>query len=156
MKQWLPHFAFQLKNSGHNIDWIQHVRVDRLPRNQTGQYDTGSFVMLSPLVAYGLAYYCFSVIVFIVNEKENRLRESIRRIGLADSVYWLSYFLFDIVWALGISVVFTSIIGALFFRAEYIVFLFVLILEYCLSIACLGYFFASFFEEGKVSTSTLE
>ena len=96
----------------------------------------------------------FRIISMVVREKEHKTREGMKMMGLKDSAYWSSFFVYYLVICSLISIILTSItMGFLFTYSNwFLMFLFYLL--YGLSIFSFGLFLASFFHRSRVASIT--
>lgn len=100
------------------------------------------------LIPLGFWMYTQRLVVHILHEKSSRMQESMRMMGLSNSTYWLSYFIYDGIFIGSIIsfliAVFSAICG-LFNEAGFGE-VFGLILVYCLSVTPFAFTITAFFD----------
>lgn len=105
-------------------------------------------------VPFAFWIYLQRLVVQIMYEKSSRLQESMRMMGLSDSAYWISYFIYDgviIGFVLSFLCTFMTIGGVLFNAANFGVilgFLFV----FCLASTTFGFFMTAVFDNPQTSS----
>ena len=106
-------------------------------------FDDGLEPFLVPLAFW---VYVQRIVVHIAYEKNAKLQESMRMMGLNDVVYWTSYFLWDgIIIGFSLSFILTLFtVGGLFNAANFGVIL-GLLFVFCLSAVSFSFFLCSFF-----------
>jgi len=87
----------------------------------------------------------------IVNEKEQKLRELMKMMGLTDFPYWLSWFCYYFVVILVLSGLITLLLIPIFTNSNKI-FIFLYFFLYGLSLFSYSVFVSSFFSNGKVAS----
>ncbi|XP_053402183.1 cholesterol transporter ABCA5-like isoform X2 [Mercenaria mercenaria] len=140
---------------------IPDILVEMLPKAAFLQ-DT-SYIQIISSIYFVIAYspLITMLTVALVNEKEKKIKEGMRMMGLRSSVFWISYFL---VYVLIITVV-TGIVTIIAFAAKFfensnLFFFFILLFLYGLSIIALAFLFTPFFNKtttagGIASLSTM-
>lgn len=124
---------------------------------KTPDYSSDTFLLntvaFMPLI-FILSYIApvFRVIALVVAEKESKVREGMRMMGLKDSAYWISWFLqyliINVVIALGVAGI---ACGWLFIYTSYGLF-FLFIFLYGMAIYAFALFLASFFYMARLAS----
>ena len=86
----------------------------------------------------------------MVQEKETKVKEGMKIMGLTDGIYFLSYFIQYIILSLIVSLINTLIFLIFFKKIPFIIF-FLIFFLYSLNVFALAFFFQSFSEKAKES-----
>lgn len=102
-----------------------------------------------------LSQFITYLLILIVGEKENKIKEGMKIMGLKDSVFWLSWFIIYGIFVLFLSIVCCVLLFTLqVFQNTNFLLIFLLVLFYTLSIIMFGFMITPFFDKSRVSTVT--
>jgi len=99
-----------------------------------------------------LSQFIVNLLTLVVGEKEKKIKEGLRMMGLKDSVYWLSWFLIYLVFVLlltSVTTVMLYVLGVCHQSNGGLVFL--LLLLYDLSVLALSFMITPFFDNAKLA-----
>ncbi|XP_078344110.1 phospholipid-transporting ATPase ABCA3-like [Oculina patagonica] len=103
-------------------------------------------LMMPLLVTLGLMYSCMTVIKELVFEKQNRLKESMKMMGLANWVHWCAWFTKNLLFLLISGILFVIVLKVLVFKQSDPSVIFVFFLLYLIASIlfcfCLSVFFS--------------
>ena len=85
----------------------------------------------------------------VVEEKEKKIKESMRMVGLRGSVFWLSWFVVYSGMVLIVSIFGTIIMHFIVLNQSNFLVLFILILEFGLSMIMFAFIMTTLFSKGK-------
>ena len=97
--------------------------------------------------------YMVNLLMYVyrmVLEKEIRIKEGMKIMGLTEGIYFLSYFIQYIIISLFVSAINSAIFLLIFTQIPYIVF-FLIFFLFSINVFSLAFFFQSFIEKGKES-----
>lgn len=140
-----------IKVKNKNVQ-LPNIKLKLLPqREQIVNVDImRSFVPVYTVIAF--SPFVTYVVMVIVGEKEQKIRETMKIMGLKDTVYWLSWFLvygaFVLFLALMMSILF-KVFGILKLANLFLVFLALLL--YGCSIITMSFMVSPFFNKAKVA-----
>ncbi len=97
-----------------------------------------------------LSQFITPMLMVVVDEKEKKIKESMRMVGLRDSVFWLSWFVVYAAMVLLISIVATILTATVLIPSVNVTILFVMVLLFGLSIIMFAFMLTSMFSKAKV------
>nr|QST14978.1 ABCA5 protein [Diaphanosoma celebensis] len=99
-----------------------------------------------------LSQFILYLLTLIVGEKEKKIKESLRMMGLRDSIYWLSWLVVYLIFVVCLDVLATVILYALgVFTKSNVGLIFLLFLLFDLSVLALAFFLTPFFDKARVA-----
>ena len=144
--------------SQSNMTGVPMLYVRQLPEPKKTEMNLIVETLLATFVPILLsliyANFLTPMLTVVVDEKERKIKESLKMVGLKDSVFWMSWFIVYAVIILFPSIVGTLVINlAVFTNNKQFIIVFVLIYLYCLSIIMFAFVLTTIFN--KVKTATL-
>ena len=98
-----------------------------------------------------LSQFITPMLMVVVDEKEKKIKESMKMVGLRDSVFWISWFLVYAVMVLVISVAATALTAAVLIPSADPLVLFVMVFLFGLSIIMFAFMLTSLFSKAKAA-----
>ena len=101
-----------------------------------------------------MSMFITPMLTVIVDEKEKKIKETLKMVGLRDSVFWLSWFL-----VYAALIVISSLLGSLlislvvFSSSTYFLITFVLMLEFGLTIIMFAFMLTALFSKAKTAAT---
>ncbi|CAB3246103.1 unnamed protein product [Arctia plantaginis] len=134
---------------------IPPPRIDlrQFPKRQhTGDWLVIFRVIMPMYMVMTLSQFITYLLMLVVGEKEKKIREGMRIMGLKDSAYWGSWFLIYAVFVTILSLVSTVLLFTLkvFQHSSYIL-IFLLMLLFGFSIITLAFMFTPFFDRARTA-----
>ncbi|XP_026730464.1 ATP-binding cassette sub-family A member 5-like [Trichoplusia ni] len=134
---------------------IPPPRIDlrQFPKRQhTGDWLVIFRVIMPMYMVMTLSQFITYLLMFVVGEKEKKIREGMRIMGLKDSVYWGSWFLIYAVFVTVLSIVSTVLLFTLkvFQHSSYIL-IFLLMLLFGFTIITFAFMLTPFFDRARTA-----
>ncbi|GLH01026.1 Probable multidrug resistance-associated protein lethal(2)03659 [Gryllus bimaculatus] len=132
----IPEFSLQLfPKEPYTADWLYSLRL---------------LVPYYMMVAF--SQFMYYLLLLIVGEKEKKIIEGMKIMGLRDSVFWLSWFIIYGLFVLVIAVVAIILIASLeVFKHSNLFLIFILIYLFSLTIVMMAFMIAPFFSKGRTA-----
>lgn len=132
---------------------VPMITLEMFPKNAyTGNWMVAFRLVIPIYMVMALSQFITYLLILIVGEKENHIKEGLKIMGLRDSVFWLAWFIIYGVFVFfltGVSVVLLFSLGV--FRYTNYLPVFVLILLYSFSVILIGFMITPFFDNSRVS-----
>ncbi|XP_046440757.1 ABC-type organic anion transporter ABCA8-like [Daphnia pulex] len=134
--------------------YLKQMTMQLFPK---GPYvDETSLLVLRYLVPFymvlSLSQFILYLLTVIVGEKEKKIKEGLRMMGLNDSVYWLSWFLVYLVFVIVLTLVATGILyGMKVFQNSNVGLIYLLFILYDISVLMLAFLMTTFFDKARVA-----
>jgi len=96
----------------------------------------------------------FRIISMIVQDKELKTREGMKMMGLKDSAYWLSFFVYYLIFFVVLSVIISSICIKFMYTHSSWVITFIYFLLYGIAVFAFAFFLSAFFSRSRVASIT--
>lgn len=118
---------------------------------------TGNWMFLIRIIipiymVMALSQFIAYLLILIVGEKEKKIKEGMKIMGLKDSVFWLSWFIIYGVFVLFLSVICVVLLYSLkVFTNTNFLLIFILIVVYCFSIIMFGFMITPFFDKSRTA-----
>ncbi|XP_026331721.1 ATP-binding cassette sub-family A member 5-like, partial [Hyposmocoma kahamanoa] len=121
-------------------------------RQHTGDWLVIFRVIMPMYMVMTLSQFITYLLMFVVGEKEKKIREGMRIMGLKDSVYWGSWFLIYAVFVTILSIVSTVLLFTLkvFQHSSYIL-IFLLMLLFGFTIITFAFMLTPFFDKARTA-----
>ncbi|CAH2093421.1 unnamed protein product [Euphydryas editha] len=129
------------------------VDIRQFPKRQhTGDWLVIFRVIMPMYMVMTLSQFITYLLMFVVGEKEKKIREGMRIMGLKDSVYWGSWFLIYAVFVTILSLVSTVLLFTLkvFQHSSYIL-IFLLMLLFGFTIITFAFMLTPFFDKARTA-----
>ncbi|XP_017782555.1 PREDICTED: ATP-binding cassette sub-family A member 5-like [Nicrophorus vespilloides] len=140
------------------IDTGREVRVPELllemfPKEAfTGNWMVAFRVVIPLYMVMALSQFITYLLILIVGEKERKIKEGMKMMGLRDSVFWLSWFIIYGIFVLVLSTVCCGLLYVLrVFQNTNLFVIFLLIFLYSLSIIMFGFMITPFFDKSRTA-----
>ncbi len=98
-----------------------------------------------------LSQFIAPMLMVVVDEKEKKIKESLRMVGLRDSVFWLSWFFVYSLMVVVIALVGTFILKFIVIRTTDFLALFLIMLIYGFSVIMFAFMLTALFNKAKVA-----
>ncbi|XP_023723147.1 ATP-binding cassette sub-family A member 5 isoform X3 [Cryptotermes secundus] len=142
----------RLDSGQMNIE-VPHIMLELFPKKAyTGDWMVAFRVLIPLYMVMALSQFITYLLILIVGEKEKKIKEGMKIMGLRDSVFWLSWFIIY-----GIFVLFLTIVSSILlftlrvFQHTNFLLIFLLILLYGLSIIMFGFLLTPFFDKARTA-----
>ncbi|GFG35680.1 hypothetical protein Cfor_11467 [Coptotermes formosanus] len=142
----------RLDSGQMNIE-VPHIMLELLPKEAyTGDWMVAFRVVIPLYMVMALSQFITYLLILIVGEKENKIKEGMKIMGLRDSVFWLSWFIIYGVFVLFLTIVSSVLLFTLqVFQHTNFLLIFLLILLYSLSIIMFGFMLTPFFDNARTA-----
>ncbi|XP_067014846.1 cholesterol transporter ABCA5 [Anabrus simplex] len=132
----VPEFILELMpKSAFTGDWLYALRV---------------FIPYHMMLSF--SNFITYLLILIVGEKEKKIKEGMKIMGLRDSIFWLSWFIIYGVFVLILSIVAMVLLISLeVFKHSNMFLIFLLIYLYSLTIIMMAFVFTPFFNKGRTA-----
>ncbi|KAF5301097.1 hypothetical protein FQA39_LY10916 [Lamprigera yunnana] len=151
--QALLDFAKIRNDSNRNNTVVPHLLLEMFPKEAfTGNWMVVFRVIIPLYMVMALSQFVAYLLILIVGEKETKIKEGIKIMGLKDSVFWLSWFIIYGCFVLFLSTVCCILLYALrVFQNTNLLLIFLLVLLYSLSIIMFGFMITPFFDKSRTA-----
>ncbi|XP_069698967.1 cholesterol transporter ABCA5-like isoform X2 [Periplaneta americana] len=132
---------------------VPHIMLELFPKEAyTGDWMVAFRVVIPLYMVMALSQFITYLLILIVGEKENKIKEGMKIMGLRDSVFWLSWFIIYGVFVLFLTVISSILLFTLrVFQHTNFLLIFLLILLYSLSIIMFGFMLTPFFDKARTA-----
>lgn len=141
----------QIASANLNLQ-VPLITLEMFPKEAyTGNWMVAFRLVIPIYMVMALSQFITYLLILIVGEKENHIKEGLKIMGLRDSVFWLAWFIIYGVFVFfltGVSVVLLFSLGV-FQYTNYLP-VFVLILLYSFSVILIGFMITPFFDNSRV------
>ncbi|KAG0725814.1 ATP-binding cassette sub-family A member 5 [Chionoecetes opilio] len=132
---------------------VPDVILENFPR---GRFESSGGLTLRNIVplymVFAWAQFILYMMMLVVEEKEKKLKESMKMMGLRDSVYWLSWFCVYAIYVLLLALICIIVLPlAQVFQKANLILLFLLFVLYGFSSIMFGFMLTPFFNKAKVA-----
>ncbi|CAG9770151.1 unnamed protein product [Ceutorhynchus assimilis] len=118
----------------------------------TGNWMVIVRVVIPLYTVIALSQFITYLLILIVGEKEKKIKEGMKIMGLYDSVFWLSWFIIYAAFVLLLTIICCTLLFALnIFTNTSFILVFMLIFMYCLSIIMFGFMLTPFFDKSRTA-----
>lgn len=136
---------------------IPNITLEMFPKEAyTGNWMVAFRLVIPIYMVMALSQFITYLLILIVGEKENHIKEGLKIMGLRDSVFWMSWFIIYAVFVTFLTLVSVILLFSLgvFQHTNYLP-VFVLVLLYSLSVILIGFMITPFFDNSRVSLQDL-
>uniref|UniRef100_A0AAR5Q584 ABC transporter domain-containing protein n=1 Tax=Dendroctonus ponderosae TaxID=77166 RepID=A0AAR5Q584_DENPD len=132
---------------------IPKIFLELFPKaSYTGDWMVIVRVLIPLYTVIALSQFITYLLILIVGEKEQKIKEGMRIMGLYDSVFWLSWFIIYAIFVLLLTIICCTLLFALnIFTNTCFIMVFMLIFMYCLSIIMFGFMLTPFFDKSRTA-----
>ncbi|XP_036138839.1 ABC transporter A family member 1 [Monomorium pharaonis] len=112
-----------------------------------------AFRVVVPLyMVLALSQFITYLLILIVGEKENKIKEGMKMMGLIDSVFWLSWFIIYSIFVFLLSAVGVMLLFTLqMFQHTHFLPIFLLVVLYSFSVIMFGFMITPFFDKSRTA-----
>lgn len=144
-------------DTGRDDIQVPQILLEMFPKEAyTGNWMVAFRVLIPLYMVMALSQFITYLLILIVGEKENKIKEGMKIMGLKDSVFWLSWFIIYGIFVLFLSIICCFLLFILqVFQNTNILLIFLLVLLYSLSIIMFGFMITPFFDKSRVSIAYL-
>ncbi|EEB12939.1 predicted protein [Pediculus humanus corporis] len=132
---------------------VPHFLLELFPKEAFTGYWMVAFRVIIPLyMVMALSQFITYLLILIVGEKEKKIKEGMKIMGLKDSVFWLSWFIIYAIFTTFLSIISCVLLFSLqvFQHTNYIL-IFLLTLLYSFSIIMFGFLITPFFDKSRTA-----
>lgn len=131
---------------------VPDILLEMFPKEAfTGNWMVAFRILIPLYMVMALSQFITYLLILIVGEKENKIKEGMKIMGLRDSVFWLSWFIIYGIFVLFLSIVCCVLLFTLqVFQNTNFLLIFLLVLFYSLSIIMFGFMITPFFDKSRV------
>ncbi|XP_030747414.1 ATP-binding cassette sub-family A member 5-like [Sitophilus oryzae] len=135
-----------------NLD-VPSILLEMFPKSSyTGSWMVIVRVLIPFYTVIALSQFITYLLILIVGEKEKKIKEGMKIMGLYDSVFWLSWFIIYAIFVLLLTIIYCSLVFALnIFTNTSFGMIFLLIFMYSLSIIMFGFMITPFFDKSRTA-----
>ncbi|KAL1502488.1 hypothetical protein ABEB36_007623 [Hypothenemus hampei] len=132
---------------------VPKIFLELFPKaSYTGNWMVLVRVLIPLYTVIALSQFITYLLILIVGEKEKKIKEGMKIMGLYDSVFWLSWFIIYAIFVLLLTIICCSLLFALnIFTNSSFIMVFTLIFLYCLSIIMFGFMLTPFFDKSRTA-----
>ncbi|XP_044260177.1 cholesterol transporter ABCA5-like [Tribolium madens] len=132
---------------------VPKISLEMFPkRAHTGGWMVAFRLVIPLYMVMALSQFITYLLILIVGEKENKIKEGMKIMGLKDSVFWLSWFIIYGIFVLFLSIVCCVLLFTLqVFQNTNFLLIFLLVLLYTLSIIMFGFMITPFFDKSRTA-----
>ncbi|KAL3270830.1 hypothetical protein HHI36_021350 [Cryptolaemus montrouzieri] len=140
-------------DTGRDDIKIPQILLEMFPKEAyTANWMVIFRVMIPLYMVTALSQFITYLLILIVGEKENKIKEGMKIMGLKDSVFWLSWFIIYAVFVLIFSIVCCILLFTLsVFQNTNFLLIFLLVLLFSLSIIMFGFMITPFFDKSRTA-----
>uniref|UniRef100_A0A8W7Q0T1 ABC transporter domain-containing protein n=1 Tax=Anopheles coluzzii TaxID=1518534 RepID=A0A8W7Q0T1_ANOCL len=132
---------------------IPHITLEMFPKEAyTGNWMVAFRLVIPIYMVMALSQFITYLLILIVGEKENHIKEGLKIMGLRDSVFWCGWFIIYAVFVTFLSFVSVILVFSLgvFQHTNYLP-VFILILLYSFSVILIGFMITPFFDNSRTA-----
>ncbi|XP_049544231.1 cholesterol transporter ABCA5-like isoform X2 [Anopheles darlingi] len=132
---------------------IPHITLEMFPKEAyTGNWMVAFRLVIPIYMVMALSQFITYLLILIVGEKENHIKEGLKIMGLRDSVFWCGWFVIYAVFVTFLSFVSVILVFSLgvFQHTNYLP-VFILILLYSFSVILIGFMITPFFDNSRTA-----
>nr|CAH7743826.1 unnamed protein product [Callosobruchus chinensis] len=132
---------------------IPQLLLEMFPKKaHTGTWMVVIRVLIPIYMVTSLSQFITYLLILIVGEKENKIKEGMKIMGLKDSVFWLSWFIIYGIFVLFLTIVCCVLLFTLkVFQNTNFLLIFLLVLLYSFSIIMFGFMITPFFDKSRTA-----
>ncbi|XP_017752415.1 PREDICTED: ATP-binding cassette sub-family A member 2-like [Eufriesea mexicana] len=140
-------------DTGNTDVTIPDVKLEMFPKKAfTADWMLALRVLIPPLMVLTLSLFVGYLLILIVGEKEKKIKEEMKIMGLKDSIFWLSWFIIYGVFVLLLSAVGVILLFTLqMFQHTHFLPIFLLVVLYSFSIIMFAFMITPFFDKSRTA-----
>lgn len=132
---------------------LPRLTLEMFPKDAyTGDWVVAIRLGIPLYMVMALSQFITYLLILIVGEKENKIKEGMRIMGLRDSVFWLSWFIIYAVFVIFLSIVCCVLLFTLkVFQNTSFTLILLLVTLYSLSVIMIGFMITPFFDKSRTA-----
>ncbi|XP_035731949.1 ABC transporter A family member 1-like isoform X2 [Vespa mandarinia] len=132
---------------------IPDIKLEMFPKEAfTADWMLAFRVIIPLYMVLALSQFITYLLILIVGEKENRIKEGMKIMGLKDSVFWMSWFIIYSIFVLLLSAVGVVLLFTLqMFQHTHFLPIFLLVVLYSFSIIMFAFMITPFFDKSRTA-----
>ncbi|XP_066591826.1 cholesterol transporter ABCA5-like [Prorops nasuta] len=139
--------------TGDNNVAMPDIRLEMFPKEAfTADWMLAFRVVIPLYMVLALSQFITYLLILIVGEKENKIKEGMKIMGLKDSVFWLSWFIIYSIFVLLLSAVGVVLLFTLqMFQHTHFLPIFLLVVLYSFSVIMFAFMITPFFDKSRTA-----
>ncbi|XP_043254267.1 ABC transporter A family member 1-like isoform X1 [Colletes gigas] len=140
-------------DTGNNDVTVPDVKLEMFPKEAfTADWMLAFRVVIPLFMVLALSQFVTYLLILIVGEKEKKIKEGMKIMGLKDSIFWLSWFIIYSVFVLLLSAVGVILLFTLqMFQHTHFLPIFLLVVLYSFSIIMFAFMITPFFDKSRTA-----
>ncbi|XP_031848316.1 cholesterol transporter ABCA5 isoform X1 [Nomia melanderi] len=140
-------------DTGNTNVTVPNVRLEMFPKEAfTADWMLAFRVVIPLFMVLAISQFVTYLLILIVGEKEKKIKEGMKIMGLRDSVFWLSWFIIYGVFVLLLSAVGVVLLFTLqMFQHTHFLPIFLLVVLYSFSIIMFAFMITPFFDKSRTA-----
>ncbi|XP_058795656.1 cholesterol transporter ABCA5-like isoform X2 [Phymastichus coffea] len=140
-------------DTGNSNIRVPNVQLEMFPKEAyTADWMLAFRVVIPLYMVLALSQFITYLLILIVGEKENKIKEGMKIMGLKDSVFWLSWFILYAIFVLLLSAVAVVLLFTLqMFQHTDFLPIFLLVVLYSFSVIMFGFMITPFFDKSRTA-----
>ncbi|KMQ94889.1 atp-binding cassette sub-family a member 2-like protein [Lasius niger] len=137
-----------------NLDvTVPDIKLEMFPKEAfTADWMLAFRVVIPLYMVLALSQFITYLLILIVGEKENKIKEGMKIMGLTDSVFWLSWFIIYSIFVLLLSAVGVVLLFTLqMFQHTHFLPIFLLVVLYSFSVIMFAFMITPFFDKSRTA-----
>ncbi|KAJ8921257.1 hypothetical protein NQ315_013729 [Exocentrus adspersus] len=132
---------------------VPEILLEMFPKGaHTGNWMVAFRLIIPLYMVMALSQFITYLLILIVGEKENKIKEGMKIMGLKDSVFWLSWFIIYGIFVFFLTIVCCVLLFTLrVFQNTNFILIFLLVLLYSLTIIMFGFMITPFFDKSRTA-----
>lgn len=132
---------------------VPGIKLEMFPKEAfTADWMLAFRVVIPLYMVVALSQFITYLLILIVGEKENKIKEGMKIMGLKDSVFWLSWFIIYAIFVLLLSAVAVVLLFTLqMFQHTHFLPIFLLVVLYSFSVIMIAFMITPFFDKSRTA-----
>lgn len=138
---------------GNSIDDLKVGMIPmKTPEYTDDEFLSGPGPFVGGIMVLSFLAPIFKLVSMIIQDKEQKTREGMKIMGLKDSAYWTSFFVYYLIIVTVLAIIITVIMSFILFPESNFVLIFIYFLEYGLAIVAFGFCMSAFFHRARIGS----
>ncbi|XP_012287761.1 ATP-binding cassette sub-family A member 5 isoform X2 [Orussus abietinus] len=140
-------------DTGNSDITVPDIKLEMFPKKAyTADWMLAFRVVIPLYMVLALSQFITYLLILIVGEKENKIKEGMKIMGLKDSVFWLSWFIIYSVFVFILSAVAVVLLFTLqMFQHTHFLPIFLLVVLYSFSVIMFAFMITPFFDKSRTA-----
>ncbi|XP_015126948.1 ATP-binding cassette sub-family A member 5 [Diachasma alloeum] len=140
-------------DTGNSEVTVPDVKLEMFPKEAyTADWMLAFRVVIPLYMVLALSQFITYLLILIVGEKENKIKEGMKIMGLKDSVFWMSWFIIYSIFVLVLSAVAVVLLFTLqMFQHTHFLPIFLLVVLYSFSVIMFAFMITPFFDKSRTA-----